>query len=594
MQDRTFGEYMELDQELASCPGPKRRGKDVRIAILGSFALNGFKEILNVKCRDAGIRASFYIGGYGQYANDMLDPKSLYYRFRAEITFLVLDTESVLGEAYFNPYGLSEKKRSELIRYSFNKIKALADKFAGHGSGILVVNNFAVPSYSPMGILEPKVKGGYFEMVRRLNALISAVNRHRSVFIFDYESFLSEIGKRNVTDHKLRYLADMKISPDAMPILCEEYMRYIRALKGLSRKCIVLDLDNTLWGGVIGEDGMDGIALGPTAPGNAYLEFQRHLLALFNRGVILAVNSNNNPEDAIEVFEKHPHMALKTGHFAAMKINWESKVKNIVDIAGDINIGLDSIIYFDDDRANRQMVREALPQVLCPELPEDGSGHTAAVRQIKDIDVLQVTSEDAKRGRLYAAERSRKEARGSFRDLSGYLEHLGISAEIRIAQEKDISRISQLTMRTNQFNFSTRRYSESDIGKIMKDENNLVCCVKVTDRYGDYGMSGALIIRKNGRSWRVDTFLLSCRVLGRNVENALIAWLAGKAADAGARELVIDYSRTHKNYPVERFLKGCGFPVPRAGGHNKTVAIFKKGSRCAVIKPVRHVKVVER
>ncbi|MCQ9207748.1 MAG: HAD-IIIC family phosphatase, partial [Omnitrophica bacterium] len=421
---------------------------------------------------------------------------------------------------------------------------------------------------------------------------ITRLNRCRAIFVFDYDSFAANIGKNNIVNDKMRYLADMKISPDIIPHLCEEYMRYIRALAGLMRKCVVLDLDNTLWGGIVGEDGFHGIKLGPTAPGNAYVEFQKHILALFRRGIILAINSSNNEADAMKVLREHPHMILREHHFASLKINWENKAKNIVDIAKDINIGLDSMVFIDDDKRNREIVKAMLPQVLCPELPEGASGHARMLREIKELDSLQITREDKKRGRLYATERKRKKSKDTFRNLSEYLKALDITVEIGRAGRFSIPRISQLTMRTNQFNFSAKRYDEKEIERITRDTRYSIYHIKVKDKYGDYGIVGALFVKKSHEEWLVDTFLLSCRVLGRNIEDAVISALIREAARKNIERLTIFYKKTEKNEPAFRFLKRYGDHSGRGPAKSGKFTLYKKGGKIKSGSKLSHVRTI--
>lgn len=594
MQEISLNEYLELNKKINAYSNKKKLQKKIKIAILGSFTLNGFAETLNVKCHNIGINASFYVNNYNQYINELIDKNSGFYKFKPDISFLLVDAKSIFGDPYIDPYKVSEKKRRDLVRHGFKALRALVNNFTKYGHGILVMNNFDVPTYSPVGILEPKQRFGLFDMARRMNQHISDFNQRRSVFIFDYDSFISGIGKKNTVNDKLLYLADMKISPDLIPVLCEEYMRYVKAVRGLTKKCIVLDLDNTLWGGIVGEDGLGGIKLGPVAPGNAYMEFQKHILALFRRGVILAVNSSNNEGDVIKVMREHPYMVLKEHHFASIKINWENKVKNLTEIAKDINIGLNSIIYLDDDKRNRQVVREALPEVCCPDLPEDASLYAKFLRSINDLDVLQITHEDRKRGKLYAAERKRKESKSDFKNLSKYLEHLNIIAEVKRADKFSIPRLSQLTLRTNQFNFSTKRYNEKEMQRMISDKKYDIYYTKVKDKYGDYGITGAVIIEKNKKTWFVDTFLMSCRILGKNIEDAALSVIIKKAVKAKVNRVSIDYRRTEKNQPVTRFLEQYGILANKNKSKNTTLILYEKRKRIRFDHNTKHIKIITR
>jgi len=483
-------------------------------------------------------------------------------------------------------------KLEDIIEDSLKKLDNIVAHFRKYGSGILVINNFEVPTYSPAGILGPKEDRRYFDSVRKLNDRVAEYGRHNSVYIFDYDSFAAEIGKRNMIDYRLMYLADMKVSQDIIPQLCEEYMRFVKALKGLTKKCIVLDLDNTLWGGIVGEDGFDGIKLGPTPPGNIYMEFQQRILALFNRGTILAVNSNNNEKDAMEVLKRHPYMILREHNFASLKINWNSKIKNLKEIAREVNIGLDSMVFLDDDKRIRQIVREALPEVLCPELPENPSDYPEFLINLKCMDALQITQEDKKRGRLYATERKRKESTTAFSDISKYLEHLNIITEVKAADKFSIPRLSQLTLRTNQFNFSTKRYSEQEMQNMARDKKYDIYYVRVKDKYGDYGITGAVVILKDMKEWFVDTFLLSCRILGKNIEHAVMSTILEKASKGRIERIAIDYRKTEKNEPVSRFLKELDITIPKAGSKDNGITLYEKGKDLDFRCKTGHIKII--
>lgn len=590
MSDIALSEYLELDARIN-----KRKVMpkgSVNIAILSSFTTNGFKEVLNVKCHEMGLKAYFYVAGYNQYAQDLSDRGGPLYNFKPDITFLLVDAGSIIKELLLDPYKFDLQERKNIIGDSYKRLEGLIDKFTKYGTGILVMNNLEVPTHSPIGILETKEDMGLFDLLISFNERLSRFARNRSIFIYDCDSFLSGIGKDKAVDYKLLYLADMKISPDVIPLLCGEYMRYIRALKGLTRKCIVVDLDNTMWGGIIGEDGIEGIKLSPTGPGSAYMDFQKMILAFFHRGMILAINSSNNREDALKVLREHPYMVLKEEHFASIKINWENKVKNLVDIAKDINIGLDSIVYFEDDKRIRQVVKEALPEVLCPDLPEDASEYCRFLRGLKEMDTLQITQEDKARGIQYSSQRRRHEVKNAFSDLSEYLNHLNIKVEVKPADKFSIPRISQLTIRTNQFNFSSKRYDEKALARLAKDKRHGVYFVNVKDIYGDYGISGAVIIDKEDDGWLIDSFLLSCRILGKNVEDAVMGIIVKQAMEGGVDQVDIRCEKSGKNAPVFNFLKANGLGAAMDKKRTAIITLYKAGGKNKFFNRCKHIKVI--
>lgn len=533
--------------------------REIRVGILGNFTLSGIKEVLSVKCDENGLILKSYEAPYGQYNQEILDPSSRLYKLKPHLSVLFLDITAFLGENYYFPYRLTEKQRRSLINYKTEEVCALIKAFCRNSTAKLLVHNFAVPVYSPLGILESREKFGFFDMVRALNLSVKERFRGDSqVFIFDYDSFLSNAGKKQSVDERMRILADMRIGRHMIAKLCDEYMRYINAMKGKAKKCLVLDLDNTLWGGIVGEDGFSGILLSQSYPGNCYSEFQKCILSLFDRGILLAINSSNNYDDAMKVIREHPGMVLKERNFASIRINWKNKLDNLVGIARELNIGLDSLVFADDDKRTCQLVRESLPQVTVLDLPEDPALYADALKSYKGFDALHVTHEDRRRGHMYAEERARKESKSRFSDINGFLKHLKTVVTIEKVHRLSESRISQLTQRTNQFNFTTKRYSEEEIRLMAEDRSYLMYSVAVKDRFGDSGISGLVIIKKENDNMAVDTFLLSCRVLGKGIEKALMAFCCRAAKKHGARYLVCEYRKTGKNAPALNFLKESG------------------------------------
>ena len=534
--------------------------KKIRIAILGSFTLNGLEETIRVKCTDKKIQSTTYVSGYNQYNQDILNENSELYRISSDIAFLIIDTRSVLGELFFNPYSISAKYRKQFVQTKSDEIINLVKIFVNKTQSKLVLSNFVIPTYSPFEINEAREEFGLQDMVRTLNQNIKTELGHNpEIYIYDLNSFVTKFGENNVFDYKQFFYGDVKISLDYIPYLAEECMGYIKAVLGLNKKCIVLDLDNTLWGGIVGEDGFEGIKLGDDPIGRAYVEFQHHLLALNQRGVILAINSKNNFDDAIEIIRKHPNMVLKEDNFACFRINWDDKVVNIKEIAEELNIGLDSIVFFDDDPINRDYMRTALPDVLTVEL-SDSSSYSRTLKSMNDFQVLQITNEDVKRNKMYLDQRKRNELQKNIGNLQDFLKQLNISVKIKKADEYTIPRISQLTLKTNQFNLTTRRYQEEDIRKFVSNENKIVECAQIQDKFGDNGITSVYILNKeNQQEWLIDTFLLSCRVMGRGVEEAILGQIIERAKMNGIKTVKAQYIKTKKNKPAENFLSDFGF-----------------------------------
>ena len=412
------------------------------------------------------------------------------------------------------------------------------------------------------GIIEAKADYGLQEMVHDFNQKLSNMCKsENSIYLYDLNGFVARFGQNNVFDYRQYFFGDLKISLNYIPFLANDLLGFIKPVLGLNKKCIVLDLDNTLWGGIVGEDGFNGIKLSQNDPiGKAFIEFQKYLLSLHERGIILAVNSRNNLEDAMQVIKEHPNMVLREKHFACLKINWNDKVTNLQEIAQELNIGIDSILFMDDDNVNRDFMREALPEVLTIELPNDPSSYAQTLMELNEFNVLKITDEDKKRGKMYLQQRERIDFKKSSINFEEYLKQLEIKIHIKKADEFTIPRISQLTLKTNQFNLTTKRYQEEEIMKFSQDKKKIVGCARIEDKFGDYGITGAFVVNKeNPEEWVMDTFLLSCRVIGRGVEEGILDYIVNDAKKNNVKRLIGNFIPTKKNKPSESFLPNFGF-----------------------------------
>lgn len=536
--------------------------KKIKVAFLSSFTINGIEEALRVKCAESDIACATYTCGYGQYNQDILDQSSKLYGFSPDITFIIIDTRTVMSTLFYTPYATSVNERRSYIDKRVADFVNLVRVFKNRTDSKLILTNCNIPAYSPYGICEGKSEYGLREMVHDFNAKLSdAFRSDPQVFLFDFNAFVSKYGEVNVLDYRQFLVGDIKVSLSHIPYLAEELMGYIKANLGVNRKCIVLDLDNTLWGGIIGEDGFDRIDLSLKPPGMAYIEFQRVLLALYQRGIILAINSRNNEDEALKVIREHPYMVLREENFATMKINWSDKISNMKEIAEELNIGLDSIVYFDDDPINRELMLKAIPQIMTVSLPEDPSLYASTLMRINDFNTLAVTSEDMKRGQMYKQEQKRTELKKSASNVEDFLKELEIKVTMKKADNFTIPRIAQLTLKTNQFNLTTRRYQEEDVQTFAYDQTKFIGCAQTKDKFGDNGITGVYIVNKNHseKEWFIDTFLLSCRVMGRGIEDAMLGFILNKAKEEGIMKVKAEFIPTKKNKPCEQLLPDFGF-----------------------------------
>ena len=554
--ERKLSEYISLSKKIDDSELERK----IKVGILSSFTLNGLDETLHVKCSEIDIGYRSYAAGYNQFNQEILDSSSNLYNFSPDITFLIMDVRSLLGKIFYYPYSISSSERKQVVEKKINELKNLIVQFKKNSNSKLIISNFSVPSYSSNGLIETKTEFGFHDMIREINKQLSEIVRNESsVYVYDFNQFISRFGENNVFKYKQFFIGDIRITFDYIPFLAYDFMGYVKPMLSLNRKCIVLDLDDTLWGGIVGEDGFDGIKLDQTSIGSAYVEFQKYLLSLWQHGVILAINSKNNFEDAIKVIKEHPEMVLREENFASMQINWNDKAQNLKTISKNLNIGLDSIVYFDDDPINQERIKQELPEVLTVKLPTDPSEYVNILKSLNDFNVLQQTEEDLNRGKMYTQQLQRKELEKSVTNLDDFLKQLDIKVVIKEANQFTIPRISQLTLKTNQFNLTTKRYQEEDIIKYCGNPNMKVGCAQIEDKFGDNGITNAFIIEKNPDVWVIDTFLLSCRVMGRGVEDAIISHILKDAKNHGAKKVKAFFIPTKKNKPAEAFLSNFGF-----------------------------------
>lgn len=368
------------------------------------------------------------------------------------------------------------------------------------------------------------------------------------------------IGRDVFYDEKYYYSAKMPISLAALPEAAKLVTDVLAALQGRVRKCVVLDLDNTLWGGVIGDDGLSGIEIGELGAGHAFSEFQMWLRELKNRGILLAVCSKNNEAAAKEPFEKHPEMVLRLSDISMFVANWEDKASNIRYIQQTLNIGMDSMVFLDDNPFERNMVRGLIPEITVPELPEDPAQYLTALKRLNLFETASFSEEDSSRTAQYQAEAGRAALQKQFASIDEYLIGLEMEAEAKPFDPFHYPRIAQLTQRSNQFNLRTVRYTEAEIEEAARQETTLTRYFTLRDKFGDHGLISVVILQKqDSDTLFVDTWLMSCRVLKRGMEEFIINSVIQAAKEAGYRRVVGEYLKTAKNAMVEHIYEHLGF-----------------------------------
>jgi FkbH-like protein len=534
---------------------------DFRIALLASCTIELLQKPLSAALEERGLHPSVWISGFGQYRQDVLNADSGLYRDDPSLIILYLDGADLFQELLENPLNAAAHIRGEFALRRAADVSAMVETLAERlPQATVLLNTAAIDPLNALTGLEYNSEFGLQDAVNAYNAELSALARRLpTVMIVDVASLAAGIGFENWRDSRMWYLARSRWSRRALQVLAERYSAAICSHLGRVRKCVVVDLDNTLWGGIVGEDGLEGLRLGEDGIGRAYVEFQLELLNLYRKGILLAICSKNNPEDALAVIRRHPAMRLREEHFAAMRINWADKASNLRALAADLNLGLDSFVFLDDNPVERSWVRQNIPEVLVPDLPVDPSEYKTALLELsaRDFYKVSVTAEDRRRGEFYQAQAERGRLETSATSLEEFYRALEMHARIGTADAFSIPRIAQLTQKTNQFNLTTRRYSETEIQALSKDPNCAVWWLDLADRFGPNGIVGVLILKRDSSdAWVIDTFLLSCRVMGRTVENALLA-VAARELDAS--RLIGEFRRTAKNAPVRDLYPRLGF-----------------------------------
>ena len=527
------------------------RLKPLRIAVLRSYTVETIEPILKLRLYIDGYKPEFRFGNYNMYAQEVLDTSGELYAFRPDIVLFLVRVEELLPELNRS---FGEKTFSDwekIIENAVRQITSLLEVLERNLSSQIIVQNMSPMGRPYWGIHDAQQPEGETSLINRFNSLLARELKDRkSVFLWDFDGLLKSLGRETVYDPKMWYLAKNPFRQSAYINIADDLYRYIASVMGILKKCIVLDLDNTLWGGVAGEEGINGIALGFQYPGSCYRDFQEGLLRLYNRGILLAVNSKNNEGDALEIIDKHPYMVLRRKYFSAMRINWNDKVSNLKDLREELNIGFESMVFIDDNPAECEMVRRHIPEceVVC--LPEKVYLLPDVLHALNGVENIRVTEEDRKKGEMYRSQAARKEFEKSFTNIDEYLASLEMCIDIEPACDFTVPRISQLTQKTNQMNLTTRRYTEGEIRSFMKDPDSFVFSVSSTDRFGDNGIVGLMILKKISDDCFIDSFLLSCRVIGRNIEQAMLAFACDFSRNTGARKLFGEYIPTAKNKPA--------------------------------------------
>lgn len=534
--------------------------RPLRVAVLRTYTIESIEPVLKLRLLLEGFATELFFGGFGQFVQEILDESSTLYEFQPDLVLVMTRLEDLMPDFVDSFVDRTADDWRDSAHAKAAELGDLVELLRSRQPAEVLVQNFSPPARPYWGLYDAQTSASQAALVSTLNqALVEKLEALPGAFVWDFDGFVRRTGYERLFDDKMWFVARAPYSQSMIPDLVGDLMPYVRSIFGPTKKCLVLDLDNTLWGGVIGEDGLEGIALGHEYPGSCFRDFQKELLKLHRRGLILAVNSKNNEADALEALERHPDMVLRPDHFAAMKINWQDKASNLRDLAATLNIGLDSMIMIDDNPVECEQIRQALPEcdVVC--LPNEPYLIPHIVSELPGVENIRLTDEDKQKGAMYRAQAARAEHAKSYADLDDFLASLDIQVEISGAEPFSVPRIAQLTQKTNQMNLTTRRYTEAEIIDTIDDPSRAAFSIAARDKFGDNGIIGVVILEFDGSDCRIDTFLLSCRVIGRKIEDAMMAFIADFAERRGAKRLIGEFFPTPKNAPAASMYDGMGF-----------------------------------
>lgn len=557
LRRKPITELLKAAKRLKKDPSLSKAGdnaKPLKLAVLSTYSIQHFSLILNLFLDNAGISAEIYEGEYDGINMAVLDDGSDLYSFKPDMVLVLM--------RYSDVDHTDKKCVDSTIAYLENIWSHL-----GRISGVTILqSNFALPMIRPMGMLEAGYENSYLSNLRQLN--MELTEKHpTNVHIIDMEYLSAAVGKERWFDEGAYFLTKQGFCMDYFGQAADDITKVINALLGRTNKCLVLDLDNTLWRGVVGDDGALNINVDPNDPlGEAYRAFQQYVLMLKNRGVILAVNSKNDEAVAKEPFEKNPDMILKLDDIACFVANWEDKASNLSRIAKELNIGIDSLVFFDDNPAEREIVRQFCPEVTVIDVPEEPEKYIRALDEASAFEWAEITEEDRKRSDSYIENTRREALQSSFVDYGEYLKALEMEGHCGLVSDVEKDRFTQLLNKSNQFNLRTVRYTGSEIGDLMGNKDIRCIFVTLKDKFSQYGIISCIILKfmndpdiSDEKVCFIDSWCMSCRVLKRGVEDMALSYVIKTAREMGANILAGEYIPTAKNSMVKDLLSGFGF-----------------------------------
>ena len=561
-------------KELKKIAKSEVEGKEYKVAVLGNVATQFFSLGIKGYLKSEGINANVLDTDYNQIDAHLLDTSSETYELDPDVIILYIATDKIYEEFLDLDItlrsGFAEQYCSKIVNY-WNLISA-------NSSAKIIQTNFTEIDDRAFGNFSSKTQDSFIYQIRKLNFLLEEeMSNKKNVFPLDLLSIQIKMGMQEFYDTVLYYNAKMAVTMDAVPYIAKNVTDIIKTFKGSFKKGVILDLDNTLWGGVIGDDGLGGIEIGELKRGHVFTDFQRWLKQLKDRGILLCVCSKNNEDTAKEPFEQHDEMILKLDDISMFVANWEDKASNIRFIQKNLNIGMDSLVFIDDNPFERNLVREMIPEITVPELPEDPANYLTFLQSQNLFETASYSADDKDRTKQYQAEFKRKNLEQEFVSIDDYLKNLEMIGEAKPFEPVRYSRIAQLTQRSNQFNLRTIRYTDADIERIANDSNYLTIYYILKDKFGDHGLVSVVILEKKSKSELfVDTWLMSCRVLKRGMEEFIINKMVETAKNNGFDTIHSEYIETPKNKMVKDIYKTMGFTETEPSKYVLNVSDYKE------------------
>jgi FkbH-like protein len=537
---------------------PDAGTKKIRLAILGGYSLYPLHELIEHLCEMDGRPVELWQGDYDNYISEIMANDSELYAFAPQVVFLLPAERRC---TYTGQLTDPREAQSAAARRTVDSLLELARQVNKKTGAEIITTNFMLPARHDLGAFRSRTLGADWTFRKWVN-LELGLAAPAYLHVCDLEFLANRLGGLNARDERSWFESKQPCSPALMVELAREAAHLIAALKRAPKRVLVLDLDNTLWGGVVADDGLEGIELGDTSPrGEAFKAFQKYIVSLKQRGVLLAVCSKNDLAKAKEPFEKHPEMVLRLDDIVSFKANWEPKSENIRQMAPELNLGLDSFVFVDDNPAEIDIVRQFVPEVTTILLGPDPSHYVAQLADCRLFEPRSITSEDAERTSQYRSDAQRQALAATVTDMDSYLESLSMESVISEFTPVDVPRLSQLINKSNQFNLTTRRRSEAEVLAVMSDPQFVGFSVRLKDRFGDHGLISIVISEKAGATMKIDTWLMSCRVLKRQVEEEVLNELARLAKWKNCTRLEGLYLPTAKNEMVRDFYGRMGFTL---------------------------------